>query len=65
MRQIHSDPKKRLSNEKVIDIYYKIINNEDNKSVIDYKYSMQKANIKDIKSNFVSSYKTLHSDIIY
>ena len=65
MRQIHSTPNKRLTNEKVIDIYYKIINNENNKSIIDYKSSMQKANIKDIKSNFVSSYKTLHSEIIY
>lgn len=65
MRQIHSDPNKRLSNDKVIDIYYKIINNENSKTIIDFKSSMQKANIEDIKSNFVSSYKILYSEIIY
>ena len=65
MRQIHSDPNKRLSNDKVIDIYYKIINNENNKTIVDFKSSMQNANIEDIKSNFVSSYKTLYSEIVY
>ena len=60
MMQIHSNPNKRLTTEKVIDKYNSIIKSSNSDVIIQYMGSMKSINQKKVKQNFYSSYPTLH-----
>ncbi|MBI96429.1 hypothetical protein CL656_04720 [bacterium] len=61
MRQIHSNPNKRLSTPKVIESYYKILDNQSIGDALQYKTLIQEMNYKKVKYSFDSSYNALHS----
>lgn len=61
MMQIHSDPKRRLSQEKVIDKYNTIIRTSKSDIIMEYMGSLKYMDKQKVKQEFRSSYKTLYT----
>tara|TARA_A100001015_G_C15044630_1_gene742645 strand:- start:7548 stop:8720 length:1173 start_codon:yes stop_codon:yes gene_type:complete len=61
MRQIHSDPSKRLSCSKLIDTYKKILKNNSNHQILHYKELIQNMNYNKVSQSFFTSFEYLHS----
>lgn len=59
MMQIHSNPNRRLTCEKVIEKYNSIIKSSDSDRIIQYMSSIESLNIKKIRRDFHNSYTTL------
>ena len=64
MMQIHSNPNKRLSTEKVIDKYNSIIKRMETNVIIDYMGSVKSMDEKKVKHHFNASYESLHASSI-
>lgn len=61
MMQIHSNPKKRLAQEKVIDKYNNIIRTSKTDIIMEYMSSLKHMDKQKVKEEFRSSYKTLYA----
>ena len=61
MRQIHSDPSKRLSCSKIIDSYKSIIKKHPYSEVLYYKELIQNTNYNKVSQSFHNSFESLHS----